>query len=193
MPIDWMKTMRQSLAYDPFVDYKKEPSTMAKKKTAKKATKKKAVTKPPAASNFIAIPTMSFDAAMKVFSVNHDKQSCGIGVNVPDYSGRLDALDELLNGAQLDIVCNVQPQKTKDIDDQSGKQDVMPGMGSAIKFVGVAKCGGFSRRAESVTFRLVFVDTAVDINKLVKLSGRSATLKLTRTGDAKVADEGDES
>lgn len=117
----------------------------------------------------------------KGMSSNGGKGKAAISLNFkrPD-AMPLDALDELLTGAQLDIVAQVMPKS--DTPDATGQ-------GALLKpdhvFTATCDCDGFATKRTHLQCGLKFNRSAIDVTALDELSGRDGKLAVVRVGDAK--------
>ncbi len=120
-------------------------------------------------------------------SSNGGRGKAGISLNFqrPD-AMPLDVLDELLTGAQLDIVAQVMPKS--DTPDAAGQ-------GALLKadhvFEATCDCDGFATKRNHLQCGLKFNRSAIDVAALDELSGREGKLTVVRVGDAKPEKKGD--
>ncbi len=128
------------------------------------------------------------NVTFKGMTANHEKSRCGIGLTI-DTAGSLDTLDALLTGGRLAVELVARPKA--DVDDESGKQQVMKGVNDVVTVTGIADCKGFTRRPEKIGISLVFNDEDVPAEVLAPLTGKSGKLKVSRMGDSGDGEDGD--
>ena len=120
----------------------------------------------------------------KTVNINDEKANASIGLKI-DRDGTIDPneIDDLLTNAELNVRLEVNPSGKKDIDDQSGKQRVMPG--GMIELQAIAQCHGAGIRRDHFSASFKFNISTIDIATLARLSGKEGTLAASRVGDTK--------
>ena len=100
-----------------------------------------------------------------------------VGLTIDRADTKLQAIDEVLCNAQLDVAILLDPA--------DADQEVIEGMEDHPLHL-IATTGGYSVTGDHFTSGLTFKRSAVDDGKLAKFARGKGTLRAKRTGDAKV-------
>lgn len=125
-------------------------------------------------------PSFVGKAKFKGMSAGSDKAR--ISIRLECNRENLLARHDLLTDAQLECELNVTPGSVKDINDQSGKQQIIKG--TELRVTAIADCVGFSARSDHVDLTLKFTESAVDVSVLAKIAGKEGTVDLVRIGSS---------
>jgi len=113
-------------------------------------------------------------------TMNYDLHRSSITIAM-ERQGDVNPIVELLAGGMLEATCTANPSKTKDVDDRSGKQQVMKDGDITVTIP--CKCPNVRIGASEVFANLKYDTVDVDMDLAQKLYGRDGTVKIVRIGD----------
>jgi hypothetical protein len=119
-------------------------------------------------------------------TMNYEQHKSSITLEL-DKPEDLNPIDALFTAGTLEVPITVNPSRQPDIDDESGKQEVMDG--TDIKVTLPCTCLGINTRAEKVTANLRYDTTDVDMKLMGSIYGKTATIEVRRLGDCDEADD----